>query len=419
MAAEAEVEWLNGGIVQAAGLRDAPKGLDLPEMFALAQAMASGQEGGSVALIGSTEESREELQAVAGEREVTGWLPSMRNTAADARICLAGPRSVSRLGRHGLLHVEAIRQLPLAKDGVLALWLGAGTTSPDAIAAALATLAAADMRFHVFVRGREAVVIAGRALPMLDLARLRRAFRNARTARQMTAAGLAHPTDLLACYVGNSSDLEPLWAGTGPLRAWAPRPGVRLARDLSAPIRPASLLMLVQYRGLGAARVTQMLPESVDESAARVLLHNFSALYDTRTRADLLRIGRAVQQGGDRARARLLRVLDGERTRLDLMVPQYDSPAVQRAAVLHVMALHGTAIQVLSEQIEEGGDSVEARLLLGLQHERRHEWNEALEQYKKTLRTDPDNEAAQKRMERVEDQLRPAPRDPLSRGGSR
>jgi tetratricopeptide (TPR) repeat protein len=408
------VEWFDGAIIAADGMVPPSERVSTAQMAVLALSTeAAGSEAHKLAVSGQDPGTWPILQSPGGlAAEPMRWTPYGGTADAAFRYLLAGPQGVSRLGAHALFHVEALRQARPPRGGVIVLWLGVGTMSPLALRRALATVDAAGLEFQLFLRGREAVIVAGRALPTLDLQSLQQMFRDPLIAQTLLGDGLLHPAELLACYAGNSREMSELWQGVDPLRARAPLPAPRFARSLAEPVRPGSLLLLVQYRALGPERVRQLLREDADPAQMRVLLHNYDAMYDTQTRADLLRIGRGIQTGGDPARQRMLRAMDDEKMRLDLIAPGLESRTLQKAAVLDLMALHGTAADLLERHIEAGQDSLQARLLLGRQYERRGEWRQALAQYRRARQMDPDNEIVERRMERVKEQLRPTSGQP-------
>jgi tetratricopeptide (TPR) repeat protein len=414
----ARVEWLGGHIVRSTDRQYRHQLLRLPVLYVLVQAFrGASRDAGPCGVAPGVGHDLDLWRSM--DPDGQPWMP-YRSSSEPLAAFVAGSDAVSRLGIHRLVHTEALQQIPLAPGGVLALWFSPADMKPVDVARLLSTIEAAGLESHVFLRGREAVLIAGKDLPGLNLDALANAFEHDAVSPHLTASGLLHPAELLACYVGNLDDLRSLWNSTAPQRAVAPLPGMSPGRDLARPADPAGLLAVAQYRALGAGRISELLAQDPRGARMRVMLHGYEDLYNTRTRAELLHIGAAVQAGGDRAKERLLAALGGEYIRLGMLAPGYKDAVLKQAYVMDLMGLHGSAADMLEAHLEKGVDSGEARLLLGRQYERLADWRKALQQYRKAVRLAPESDAARKSAERVEARLRPQRRLPqLPDGGGR
>ncbi len=286
---------------------------------------------------------------------VTG-LDYRRNSQSDLIFC--GPKLLSPFTYPRLLTVEGLSLLgeDQPDDAVLCLWLPVGTVKVGTLRRLLATVEAAWPRYHLFLEGRDGVVLAGEDLK-LDYSRLHAMFQDPEVEGLLTEMGFWHPGDLLAAYVGDHSELKELIGDASPYRRDPPSRPTPTARDLSTPTRVASVAAVAQYRAKGPAGLIERVEFSSPAQKA-VALRGFQAIYEQKTRA----LFRELGGGGPGSQARLVEFLRGPHARLDLLAPRREGKAAQMAAALEGFGLTKAARELLEESFQSGEDNFAWRM---------------------------------------------------------
>ena len=340
-------EFLNGALVSAS---DEAAG-DLRLLVALALSYGEAPETVGVQGPALAETARGAGLLAEGAR--------VAPVSGDARFdaIIAGPGPLCGAGNPMRFRfLEALQGLRarLSRDGVLAMWIPVGAGGLTGLRRHLATFQEVFPRFHLYVRGGGAVLVAGGGR-RLNYGRLARLFRGP-GAGWLESGGYWEPIEVLSDFVAEGEQVSGLIRDAAPYRwSWPGRPP-GLARDLARAPDIVSAAALLQYRAVGPGRLPGRI-EFAGDRERLISLRGFAAFYRGRSRDRLRRLG----QGYPTQRGALVEFVESPFARRDLLVGEQKAGPTAAARALRVFGLHDDAIEVLERRVQGRGDSFEAR----------------------------------------------------------
>lgn len=323
-------------------------------------------------------------------RQVVEAIAAGASLADGKPVAWYGPDDWSRVAR-GDVFESAERSKEVA-----IVWVPVGQLSIGQLAGWLERWSGWQVYF--FLRGREALFLLDRTGEYKwDLRDLKLIFDEQESASVLSAGGFQYGADLLACgarFVG----FEGEFAFRGGNNV------VLFARNLAQPAYMPVLMWLIQQRREGTDWIEELF-DGQRTALGRVFLHNMAASYRDHTRSELLQIGERASVTGSPQRRQVIAFLDSLLADPSFYASQYGDEAVQRAAAPSALGMHSLASERLEELIEGGRDTFEARVALGREFEDLRNIKAALDNYRRALGLQPDDEGVKKRIRRLEDQL--------------